>query len=313
MLGRVFAIAMNTYREAVRARVLFGLLGAALAVSIYSLFIAATSLGQEMRIVADLGSGSISLFGILVAIVLGATSLYRELELKTVFPILTRQLRRHEYIVGKYLGILSVLLAFVAIDGAAILTLLALQSKEHVVLTFWTAMSLLAVLGFGLWRAKLTRVFIVLPWSVAAFACMALLAHGAGPERQLVIVSALLTMCEVAIITAVATFFSSFSSPFLTAILTFMVFVVGRVTDTAGNLPAKMFGALGPLVHGGGVVVSRVFPNLYVYVPARPVLLGQVPNVTLASYCGSAMANALLYAGVLLALSAIVFRRRDFQ
>lgn len=310
MIGRVFAIAMNTYREAVRARVLFGLLAAALAASAYSLVIASMSIRQEMRIVADLGSASISAFAVLVAIILGATSLYRELELKTVFPILTRQLRRHEYIVGKYLGILAVLLVFVAIDGASVLTIVALQSGEHVGLTAATAGSLLVVLGVGLWRAKLTRVFFVLPWALVAFAVMAVLAHGAGPERQLVIVSALLTLAEVAIVTAIATLFSSFSSPFLTAIFTLMVFLIGRSADTLGNLPARVFGEQ---IRAAGMVLSRVFPNLYVYVPARPVLLGQVPNVSLVGYVGSAWTNALLYAIVLLALSAIVFRRRDFQ
>jgi ABC-type transport system involved in multi-copper enzyme maturation permease subunit len=184
---------MNTYREAVRARVLFGLLAAALAASAYSLVIASMSIRQEMRIVADLGSASISAFAILVAIILGATSLYRELELKTVFPILTRQLRRHEYIVGKYLGILAVLLAFIAIDGASVLAIIALQSNEHVGLTLGTIASLIFILGIGLWRAKLTRVFLVLPWALFAFFAMAVLASGAGAERQIVIVSAVLT------------------------------------------------------------------------------------------------------------------------
>ena len=104
MFGRVSAIAMNTYREAVRARVLFGLLALALATSAYSLVIAAMSLRQEMRIVADIGAASMSFYAVVVSVILGATSLYRELELKTIFPILTRRLRRHEYVVGKYLG-----------------------------------------------------------------------------------------------------------------------------------------------------------------------------------------------------------------
>ncbi|MDB5219455.1 MAG: hypothetical protein JWO86_7382, partial [Myxococcaceae bacterium] len=119
MFGRVSAIAMNTYREAVRARVLFGLLALALATSIYSLVIAAMSVRQEMRIVADIGAASMSLYAVFVSVILGATSLYRELELKTIFPILTRRLRRHEYVVGKYFGIFATLLVFIAIDGAA--------------------------------------------------------------------------------------------------------------------------------------------------------------------------------------------------
>ena len=310
MFGRVFAIAMNTYREAVRARVLLGLLAAALAASAYSLVIASMSLRQEMRIVADIGSGSISAFAVLVAIILGATSLYRELELKTVFPILTRRLRRHEYVIGKYLGILAVLFAFVAIDGASVLAIMALQSNEKVGLTLGVIAALFLVLGVGLWRAKLTRVFLVLPWALCAFVAMAVVSSGAGAERQLVIVSAVLPMAEVAIVTAVAMLFSSFSSPFLTAIFTVMVFLIGRSADTLGNLPARVFG---DTVRSVGMVLSKVFPNLYVYVPSRPVLLGQVPEIALPAYVLGAWGNALLYAVVLLAISAVVFRRRDFQ
>ena len=310
MFGRVFAIAMNTYREAVRARVLFGLMAAALAASAYSLVIASMSLRQEMRIVADLGSSSMSAFAVLVAIILGATSLYRELELKTVFPILTRRLRRHEYVIGKYLGILAVLFAFVAIDGASVLAIMAFQSNEKTGLTIAVLAALFLVLGLGLWRAKLTRVFLVLPWALAAFVAMAIVSSGAGSERQLVIVSAVLTMAEVAIVTAVAMLFSSFSSPFLTAIFTVMVFLIGRSADTLGNLPARVFGET---VRSIGIVLAKVFPNLYIYVPARPVLLGQVPSIALPTYVLGAWGNALLYAVVLLAVSAVVFRRRDFQ
>lgn len=310
MFGRVLAIAMNTYREAVRARVLFGLLAAALAASAYSLVIASMSIREEMRVVADIGSASISLFAVLVAIILGATSLYRELELKTIFPILTRRLRRHEYVIGKYLGILAVLLAFVAIDGAAVLAIMAFQSREKVGLTVGTIGALLLVLGFGLWRAKLTRVFLVLPWALVAFAAMAVVASGAGGERQVVVASAVLTMAEVAIVTAIALLFSSFSSPFLTAIFTVMVFLIGRSADTLANLPARLFGET---VRTIGIGLSKVVPNLHVYVPARPVLLGQVPSIALSSYVLSAWTNAVLYAVILLALSAIVFRRRDFQ
>lgn len=313
MLGRVLAIAMNTYREAVRARVLFGLVAAALAASAYSLVIASMSIKQQMRIVADIGSASISGFAVLVAIILGATSLYRELELKTVFPILTRQLRRHEYVIGKYLGILAVLLAFVAIDGAAVLGIVAMQSGDKVPLTLGMVGSLVVVLVVALWRAKLSRVFLVLPWSLLAFVAMAFVSAGAGAERQVVIVSALLTIAEVAIVTAIAMLFSSFSSPFLTAIFTVMVFLIGRSADTLGNLPARLFGEIGGAVRTGGIVLSKIFPNLNVYVPARPVLLGQVPTVTLSSYLLGAYANAALYAVVLLVISAIVFRRRDFQ
>jgi ABC-type transport system involved in multi-copper enzyme maturation permease subunit len=310
MIGRTLAIAMNTYREAVRARVLLGLLATAVGVSLYSLVIASMSVRQESRIVADLGSASISLLSVLTAIILGATSLYRELELKTVFPILTRKLRRHEYVVGKFLGIVSTLVVFVAIDGAVVLTIIAVQSSTHVTLTVSVAAVLAAVLGILLVRAKHTRVFVLLPWSIAAFAAAALVADGAGPERQVVLVSSALTVAEIVIVCAVAMLFSSFSSPYLTAMFTVMIVLIGRSTDTLGNLPARMFGESGRAI---GMVLARVFPNLFLYVPSRPVLLGQVPSVSLPHYVATAWGNALLYAAVLLVASGVVFRRRDFQ
>lgn len=310
MFGRVSAIAMNTYREAVRARVLFGLLALALATTVYSLVVAAMSVRQEMRIVADIGASSISLYAVLVSIVLGATSLHRELELKTVFPILTRQLRRHEYVIGKFFGILATLLAFVAIDGATCLGILALQTKQDTPVVVGVQVACLVVLGVALWRAKHSRVFVLLPWSVLTFALMAVLAAPAGGERQVLVGSALLTLAEVSVVTAVALLFSAFSSPFLTAIFTMMVFLIGRSADTLGNLPERVFGSA---VRGVGMALSKIVPNLHAYVPARPLLLGEVASISVGSYLARGCLNALLYSVVLLSLSAVIFRRRDFQ
>ena len=310
MFGRVSAIAMNTYREAVRARVLFGLLALALATSIYSLVIAAMSIRQESRIVADIGASSMSLYAVFVSVILGATSLYRELELKTIFPVLTRRLRRHEYVLGKYLGIFATLLVFVAIDGATILGIMAIQSTKHLSLTIGAAVGMFVVLGILLWRAKYSRVFVLLPWSVALFLVMMLLCDDQAAERQVLVVSTLLTLAEVAIVGAIAMVFSSFSSPFLTAIFTAWLFLIGRSADTLGNIPERVFGST---VRTIGAVLARIVPNLNLYVPARPLLLGQIASVPVWSYVARAWMNAVFYAVVLLALSAIIVRKRDFQ
>jgi len=310
MFARTFAIAMNTYREAVRARVLVGLLALAVGTSAYSLVIATMSLRQEMRIVADIGSSSISIFAVLVSVILGATSLYRELELKTIFPILTRQLRRHEYVLGKYFGILATVLCFVAIDAAAVLTILAFQSKQNVARTTQVTAASLVALAVALVAAKRTRVFVVLPWSIAWFAAMAWVSGGAGDERWLVINSACLTLAEVAIVCAIAMVFSSFSSPFLTAIFTFFLFVIGRSSDSLANIPQRMFGQA---VRTAGSLLAKVIPNLNLYVPPRPLLLGQVAEISTRGYLARACLNAVLYAAILLTLSSLIFRRRDFQ
>ena len=309
MLARVFAIAMNSYREAVRARILYGLLALALGTTAYSLVVATLSLHQETRVVADIGASSISLFSVLVAIVLGATSLYRELELKTIFPILSRPLRRHEYLIGKYLGAVVTLSVFVAIDAAGVLMILALQGGQAVWKVLVTSALLGGILAVRLVRARFTRVFVLIPWSYALL-LSALVLSAPVDEWKLVFTSAVLTICEVAIVSAVATLFSSFSSPFLTAVYTLGVFLVGRSADSLAHLPPRVFGELIPQV---GLLLSHVFPNLNTYVPPRPLLLGQDPGHPVLAYVGNSAMYALFYTTALLTLSAIIFRRRDFQ
>src|SRR5262245_61891154 len=125
MLARISAVAFNAYRESVRARILHGLFGLAIATGGYSLVVGAYASQSQMRVVSDLGSASISLYAVIVAIVLGATSLYRELEQKTIFPILARPIRRSEYLVGKLAGTVLTLGVFIAANAGALLFALA--------------------------------------------------------------------------------------------------------------------------------------------------------------------------------------------
>src|SRR5438046_2230691 len=125
MLLRVIAVALNTYRESVRARILLGLAGVAFSVAFYSLIVGAYTLKYQARVVSDLGAASISLFSVAVAIVIGATSLHRELEQKTLFPILARPIRRGEYLAGKYLGTLLTIAVFIMADAGLVLLISA--------------------------------------------------------------------------------------------------------------------------------------------------------------------------------------------
>jgi hypothetical protein len=310
MIARVIAIALNTYREAVRARLLLGLFAIALATCGYSLIVASLSLHNELRVVADLGAASLSLYGVVVAIVLGSTGLHRELEYKTIFPILSRPIRRWEYVVGKYIGTLLTVFVFVAIDAAVLFALLALEGGQAP----WKVggmvlLAMAALAGIAL-RARHTRVYVPIPWAVA-FAVLAwLVAAPASLDRQLVTASAILALGEVAIVAAVATFFSSFSSPFLTATFTAMIFVIGRSADTLAHLPRKLFGHT---IVAVGRTMARVLPNLHAYVPPRSLLLGEVANAPVWSYVTTATLHAAFYATALLVGGALAFNRRDFS
>jgi ABC-type transport system involved in multi-copper enzyme maturation permease subunit len=309
MLARTLAIALNTYREAVRARLLLGVLALALATSAYSLVVATLSLRNETRVVADLGAASLSLYAVTVAILLGSTSLYRELEHRTIFPILSRPIRRWEYLLGKYLGTLLTVGAFVAIDASVILATLALESGQPPWRVLGVAVALLAVLGVALWQTPGRRVYVLVPWALAAAAAMWVTAQPAFEERQLVAASAVLSVCEVAIVAAFATLCAAFTSPFLTATFTAMVFVIGRSADTLAHFPARVFGQTISRIARG---LSHVVPNLHIYVPARALLLGKVAEHPVWPYVGTSAAYAAGYATVLLVLAAIVFRHRDF-
>jgi hypothetical protein len=309
MVARILAIALNTYREAVRARLLLGILALAFATTVYSLLVATLSLHNETRVVADLGAASISLYAVTVAVILGSTSLYRELEHRTVFPILSRPIRRWEYLVGKYFGTLLTVAAFVAVDAAVILATLAVESGQSTWRVLAVAIALLAALAAALWRSPGRRVYVFVPWALGAAVAMWVVAQPAFEERQLVAASAFLSLSEVAIVAAFATLCASFTSPFLTATFTFMVFVIGRSADTFAHIPKGFLGARFTQICRA---VSHVLPNLHIYVPARALLLGHVAEHPVWPYVAGSAAYAACYATVLLVLAAVVFRHRDF-
>ncbi len=309
MFFRVFAVATNAYREAVRARILYGLFGLAFATCFYAIVVGGWSVDQQARVLSDVGTASMSLYGVLVAIVLGATSLHRELELKTLFPILARPIFRHEYLVGKYVGTLLTLTVFVTSYSALLLAALALETGQKPWLVGVAALLLLLILGVLLIRAKYTRVFVLLPWSLAAVAAMAMLAETGSANRRLVLASMVLAFCESAIIASIATLFSSFSSPFLTAIFTFAVFVIGRSADTLARLPPAQVGAA---ASKGGAVLAHVFPNLHLYVPPRPLLLGELPDTPIWPFVAKAALHAGFYSVIGLVIASLLFRKRDF-
>src|SRR3954467_8428190 len=166
MLARFSVIALNTYREAVRARILHGLFALALATAGYSLVVGAFALSSSLRVVSDLGAASVSIYGIIVAVVLGATSLYRELELKTIFPILARPIRRSEYLTGKYLGTVLTLAVFIAANSGVLLLALAVESGGSVVAPLSIAAGGPGLLGGLSIRSQRFRTFLPIPWAL---------------------------------------------------------------------------------------------------------------------------------------------------
>lgn len=309
MFGRVFAITFNTYRESVRARILIGLAGVAFAFGFYSLAIGAFTLKNAPRVVSDLGAASTSIFSIAVAVIIGATSLHRELEQKTLFPILARPIRRGEYLTGKYLGTLLTIAVFVLANSGLVLLLCSALGGRPMGLVVGVGAGLAGGLALAAWRWPAARTYGPIPWAILFCAAGAVLSSVSPDERRVVLSSSALTMFEVGIIAGFATLFSSFSTPFLSSLLTLGVFLVGRDADMLARLPVKQFGQT---LHDAGVQLSRVVPNLQIFVPPRPLLTGELPSVQLAPYMGMAAVTGVAWSVGLLAVAAFIFKQRDF-
>ncbi len=313
MFGRIGVIALNTYRESVRARILIGLAAVAFFVSFYAVVVGAFTLKNAPRVVSDLGAASISIFSLAVAIIIGATSLHRELEQKTLFPILARPIRRSEYLVGKYLGTLLTIAVFVMADAGLVLLLSAGfgqgVSSLHIYRLIGASFGWLVLIGASAVRLRALRTYGPIPWAAGMLVLGALFCDVAPDERRVVLASSALTMLEIAIVAAAATLFASFSTPFLSALMTLGIFVVGRQADSLARLPVKSFGQA---MHDAGVVLSKIVPNLQIFVPPRPLLVGEAIDVKLSSYLGMASLTSIGWSLALLAVATLVFNERDF-
>jgi Cu-processing system permease protein len=308
MFVRLAVVMLNTYREAVRARVLHGLFALALATAGYCVVVGQFASAAAARVLSDLGAASVALYGACVAIVLSATSLHREIELKTLFPILARPIGRSEYLVGKYLGTVLTLAVFVMGNTAVYLCALAALGGTPLWKLGALTIGVFAALGLLGW--KIRRFGTYLPILCAALLLIAG-AYWCGhspDDRRVLIGSAVLTVLEVGVVTAIALVFSAFSSPFLTAVFTLGVFIVGRSADTLASLPARIFGAA-PVKAAS--LLAHVVPNLMLYVPERALLTGESPAGTGLGYWGLAALQTCGWALLLLAVANLIFRRRD--
>jgi ABC-type transport system involved in multi-copper enzyme maturation permease subunit len=115
MTSRLSAITWNTFREAVRDRVLYNLVLFVLLLVASAPLFSQISIGLEKLMLVNMGLSSISLFGVIIAIFVGIGLVSKEIEKKTLYTILSRPVRRWEFIAGKYLGLLLTLVVNTAL------------------------------------------------------------------------------------------------------------------------------------------------------------------------------------------------------
>ena len=109
MSARIAHIASNTFREAVRDRVLYNLIAFALLMSGAAILVGQISIDIERLVVINLGLTAVSLFGMVIAIFIGIGLVSKEIEKRTLYTVLSRPVRRWEFIVGKFFGLAGTL------------------------------------------------------------------------------------------------------------------------------------------------------------------------------------------------------------
>lgn len=140
-MSRVLTIAAMAFTETVRDKILYSILVFALAMIGSSTILVTLSVGGEGRIVKDLGLACITIFGLFIAVFIGINLLSREIERRTIFCLLSKPVRRAEFLIGKFLGLGLTLAVNIGVMAAGLMAL-AWVLEDH-----WTPRILLGV-GF---------------------------------------------------------------------------------------------------------------------------------------------------------------------
>lgn len=258
MSARIYHIARNTFREAVRDRVLYNLIAFALLLSGSAILVSQISIDIERLVVIDLGLSAVSLFGVVIAIFIGIGLVSKEIEKRTLYTVLSRPVRRWEFIAGKFCGLAGTLIVNA---------------------------SLMAIGVFG---------------------ALLYVAHKFGRPDAWIFVALYFIILEFLVICSLSLFFSSFSSPLLSAVFSFSLFVIGSFADDLRGFAR--------LTHG----FTRWFATGAAYIVPNFSTLNVISNVAHQQPLGMNLIvqntlYALFYTAAVMSGAIVIFERRNLK
>ena len=268
-MNAVRSVAVAVFRESVRDRVFYNLLLFAVLLVGASILIGQLTAGQDVKIIKDLGLAATSLFGLFIAIFVGIHLVSKEVERRSVYPLLAKPIRRGEFILGKYFGLLLTLLANMAVMTVAMYAVLYFLSRG------------VPPQIQGAWDA---------------------------PAMDPALLKAIaLIYLNLAVVTAVALFFSTYSSPMLSAVFTLGVYLAGQF-----NADLKHFDAV--VQSPAAIALARACYYVLPDFSKFDVKLAVVHGLPVSgSYIASTAAYAVMYIAALLFGAVMLFSRRDFK
>ncbi|HEU4683100.1 MAG TPA: ABC transporter permease [Nitrospira sp.] len=255
MMWNIGVIAINTFRENLRDKILYNLLFFALALISASLLLAHMTFVEQHRIITDMGLAAINAIGVLIGIFVGIGLVSREIERRTIYTIMARPLKRWEFILGKYAG-------------------LALTLSINILIMLVVYLATLVVSGATLYLSLFQAVGLI--------------------------------FVEVLLVTAIAMFFSTFTSSTLSAIMTIGCYVIGHLTSDLRGVAVK---TQNEAVKGLMNALYYLCPNLDLLNIKGQAASGVGVSI---SYEMLAAGYGLLYAAALIVGACVIFERRDF-
>jgi ABC-type transport system involved in multi-copper enzyme maturation permease subunit len=262
-------VAISVFKESVRDRVLYNLVFFAILLIASSYLLGQLTAGQDVKIIKDLGLAATAVFGLFIAIFIGIGLVSKEVERRSVYSLLSKPISRSQFVVGKYLGLVLTLAVNVAVMTIALYAVLA-------VLTYLAPAAQRAA-----WEAP-------------------------GTDPRILKAIALIFM-QLMIVTAIALFFSTFSTPLLSAALTFGFYIVGHFNADLKNFDRIVESQPAVWLARG---LYHVLPDFSAFDVKTEVVHGlHVP----AGYIAATAGYGLAYIAVLVAVAVLIFSRRDFK
>jgi ABC-type transport system involved in multi-copper enzyme maturation permease subunit len=263
-------VALHVFRDSVRDKVLYTIVVFAIVLMAASYLIGQLTAGQDLKIIKDLGLAAMSLFGLFIAVFIGIGLVAKEIERRSIYAVLVKPVRRQEFIIGKYIGLV----------GTLLFNLLVMTAAYYAVLAYMGA-----TLRPGVVEAA-----------------------GTPPMDPRLLLAIALIGVELALVTAVALFCSTFSSSALvSAGLTGGLYVAGQFGSDLKNFEQVVES---PLAGTIGRWLYYALPNFAAFDIKAQVVHGlQIePGYLLWTF-----AYGLVYISILLTAAVLVFARRDFK
>ena len=263
-------VALHVFRDSVRDKVLYSIVAFAVVLMVVSYLIGQLTAGQDLKIIKDLGLAAMSLMGLFIAVFIGIGLIAREIDRRSIYAVLAKPVRRHELLLGKYVGLVGTLFVNLAVMAVA--------------------------------------YYVVLAYVGSTLSETALRAAPASPTDPRLLLAVMMIGLELALVTAVALFWSTFSSSaLLSAGLTFGLYVAGQFGADLKNFEQVVASPAAGLV---GRALYYLLPNFAAFdiktevVHALPIQPG---------YLALTAGYAVAYIALLLTASVIIFARRDFK